>query len=153
MLQSGSRAYLTLGVDIKRSGLKKYLPSIGNAEFWRHLFRNMAGSIDDMWAELQAEDAQSRSRQSKEKNGTLKKKKKVMTQATKAVAESTPPSASESDDKQEITLENVSQQLHFHIRSIMNGNVGQRKESLRVIARCAASRVRVNLTQGRRQAL
>jgi len=94
-------------------------------------------SVDDIWASLQAEDSAARtSSKKKEKKitGTNKKKIKDAPVAPKVEADSGASSEKMASDK-EITLENVVQQLHFHIRSIINGNLGERKESLRWIAR------------------
>jgi len=97
-------------------------------------------SVDDIWAQLQADDSAARA---KSKPGTKKKK----TDPVKLTQDK--PRAEGGDDKQpaapappapavedkEVTAENVAQHMHFHIRSLMGGTLAQRKESLRFVSR------------------
>ena len=95
----------------------------------------MTDSVDDLWASLQAEDAAARSKH--------KTKEKKISSAKRAGLKDAPvakPKVVE-DEKvsvvdKEITPETVGQHMHFHIRSCLGGNLGERKASLRKISRC-----------------
>ena len=95
--------------------------------------------IDSMWAELQAEDSAARQKK-KKVTGKKKTQPKLSTNKPKEAPVAQAPVKDFTDEftDKEITSENVSQHLHFHIRSIMGGNLGQRKQSLRAIGGCAA---------------
>ena len=87
-------------------------------------------TIDDLWAQLQAEDNAARSK--KKGSGSKGKKKSLQVAAAKAPEKATVAasvSSAATEDK-----EASPEQLHYHIRSVMNGDLGQRKASLRAIA-------------------
>ena len=90
-------------------------------------------SVDDIWASLQEETSEALSKNKKREQKIRTAKAKALKEVPKKVEEKAPSS---SVDDKEITAENVAQHMHFHIRSVIGGNLGERKESLRVIARC-----------------
>ena len=90
-------------------------------------------SVDDIWASLQEETSEALSKNKKREQKIRTAKAKALKEVPKKVEEKAPSS---SVDDKETTAENVAQHMHFHIRSVIGGNLGERKESLRVIARC-----------------
>jgi len=79
--------------------------------------------IDDLWASLQAED-----------NAARKTKRKAVRKGNRATEKTEPTPAIRADADKSTTLPTSPEQLPFHIRSVMNGDLGQRKTSLKVIA-------------------
>ena len=103
----------------------------------------MSSSVDDIWAQLQEEDSNARKKSSKkEKKIQGAKKGKIKDAPPAAPVPKAPAPAESSVADKEITPENVSQHVHFHIRSIIGGNVGERKTSLKLLARRTKRRPR-----------
>ena len=90
--------------------------------------------IDTFWAELQAEeDAARKAKLSKIKTSSTKKVK-VVSKEKKKEAPVQMESVINSVEASGTDKEFKPEQLHFQIRSVMNGDLGQRKASLRIIA-------------------
>ena len=91
--------------------------------------------IDDLWASLQADDAAQRNKSKKKEKKISSAKAKALKEVPAAKPKEVATETASVNDK-EVTPENAAQHMHFHIRSVISGNLGQRKESLRFIARC-----------------
>lgn len=100
--------------------------------FWN---RTDMTDIDDLWASLQADDAAQRNKSKKKEKKISSAKAKALKEVPAAKPKEVAIETASVHDK-EVTPENMAQHMHFHIRSVIGGNLGQRKESLRVIARC-----------------